>query len=652
MALIVHEAIRAGDDHALCRQTSYASDGVDWPVIVEKLDFAFQPIVNIHTGVCLGCEALVRNWAAAGFSSIGEMFDAAYLDGQLAFFELLLREKAVRKYLLLPQNGRIILFLNLDNRILANPDELCENFSGLVSACGLEPGMICLEISEQQPIDDYEAFCGYCRKRRTSQLKVAIDDFGSGFSGLQLLYYAEPNFVKIDRFFINDIATDAKKKLFVAKVVDLAHILGSMVIAEGVETEREYFACKEIGCDYVQGYLIQKPTVILSDIRLVYEEIAVLGRKDRRGNDSDEKILAANIEYIPPVVLEPDQYTRDGLEIVLKKFRQNKERTFFPLLNPGGEPLGIIREKFLKDYVYTQYGRNLLLNKSLCKNVQNFVSFCPVMEKTLSIEKLLEVFSLTRDPEGIILTSDGRYVGFLTSAAIIKILHEKNLSLAREQNPLSKMPGNSQIVDYLARAYTDVAAGYGLVYFDFNDFKPFNDHYGFRRGDRAILMFADLLKNSFFATDKENFAGHLGGDDFFAGAALAKGAMARLCSEVEEIIDKFNHAIATLYDHGEREQGFILATDRNGEKKRFGLLSLSAAVLLIEAGPRLYTMEDVSRSIAILKRTAKGNLHSRFAIARMGRSRRSPLTLVENACQGCLEKGACRLAVDRHLLEA
>ena len=117
------------------------------------------------------------------------------------------------------------------------------------------------------------------------------------------------------------------------------------------------------------------------------------------------------------------------------------------------EPLGIVREGHLKDYVYTEYGRNLLLNRSLGKKVQEFISYCPVMEQTLSIEKILEVFSLTKDPEGIILTIDGKYAGFLSNTSIIKILNEKKIAIARDQNPLSKMPGNSLIGEYLARAF-------------------------------------------------------------------------------------------------------------------------------------------------------------------------------------------------------
>lgn len=619
----------------------------DWQVFVRKLDIAFQPIVNIHTGVCFGYEALARDWENGGFSSIQDILDAAYSSQRLTLLESLLREKILRKYVTLPHYQQTILFLNLDNRSLHAPDKLSGDCVKLITELGIETNMICLKISGKQPVSDYDGFCRYCQERKKAHFKVAIDDFGSGFSGLQLLYFAEPDFIKIDRFFINDIAKDAKKKLFVEQVVNLAHILGSTVIAGGVETEKEYYVCKDIGCDYIQGFFVQKPTTNLGDLHIKYKEIAWLGKTDKRCPIDDEKIIIANIDFISPIVLAPEQGNYDGLEIILNKFRQNKERTFFPLLNKSQEPLGIIREKHLKDYVYTKYGCHLLMNKSLRKKVQDFLSFCPVMEQTLSIENLLEVFSLSPDPEGIMLTNNGKYVGFLSSAAIIKILNEKNLAIARDQNPLSKMPGNNLIGEFLSRAYDDKSTGYVFVYFDFNDFKPFNDYYGFRRGDRAILMFADLLKKSIFSSGKQKIAGHLGGDDFFVASSLYKTGFIEICGQIEEIINKFQQDAGSLYDQSDRDRGFILSIDRSGAHKKFGLLSLSTAILVLEPGSRSYSMEDITRCIASLKKEAKQNVKNKTVIRILRQN--SDNCSVENACQICVKSMDCTLVRPRQV---
>lgn len=89
-----------------------------WVECLSRIDFAFQPIVNIHTGVCYGCEALLRNYEEAGFRSIDDFFDQAYRDRALYSVDLCLREKAVKKFSTLKWNRQTKLFINLDNRVL------------------------------------------------------------------------------------------------------------------------------------------------------------------------------------------------------------------------------------------------------------------------------------------------------------------------------------------------------------------------------------------------------------------------------------------------------------------------------------------------------------------------------------------------------
>ena len=106
-----------------------------------------------------------------------------------------------------------------------------------------------------------------------------------------------------------------------------------------------------------------------------------------------------------------------------------------------------------------------------------------------SVEKLIETYTQYNNNEGLIIVDNMKYVGILSTQAMLKIINEKNLTLARNQNPLSKLPGNTMIHEYFSKSLSDFASTYHLVYFDFDNFKPFNDKYGFRSGDRLILMF-------------------------------------------------------------------------------------------------------------------------------------------------------------------
>lgn len=93
-----------------------------WQKLIEVADFAFQPIVNIYTGKLYAVEALIRNYEAAGFTTIDCIFDTAYSEKTLYLLDVKLREKAIHKFSLLPFSKHIKLFYNLDNRITMMPD--------------------------------------------------------------------------------------------------------------------------------------------------------------------------------------------------------------------------------------------------------------------------------------------------------------------------------------------------------------------------------------------------------------------------------------------------------------------------------------------------------------------------------------------------
>jgi hypothetical protein len=109
-----------------------------------------------------------------------------------------------------------------------------------------------------------------------------LDDFGTGYSGLKTLYYLDPQYIKIDRFFITDILKDKKKKLFISNIINIAHQSGIKVLAEGVETLDELNVCRDIGCDLAQGYYIQKPVKSIGSLQFEYPHVKqqIVVRKD------------------------------------------------------------------------------------------------------------------------------------------------------------------------------------------------------------------------------------------------------------------------------------------------------------------------------------------------------------------------------------
>jgi diguanylate cyclase (GGDEF)-like protein len=577
-------------------QPAPTPSGDHWNEILSILDMAFQPIVNIHSGACYGYEALLRNTEEAGFASIADFFDSCHALGILPQIEMELRDKALRKFVTLPNFRTAKLFINLDNRALDAEGHMARQTHAMLERHGIAQSAVVFEISErhalgQQPTDAIGPVMHY----KHHGFRLAIDDFGTGFAGLQLLYFAEPDLLKIDRFFISDIADDAKKKVFLAHIVNIAHLLGSVVVAEGVETEREFFACKEIGCDLVQGWLAQHPTTDITQLSPQYDSIAGLARRERRSAITDQRIIADQVAWLQPLALD------SPMERVFERFRANKSATFFPVVDQSGQPVGIVREKELKDYTYSPFGKELIANKSFGRTLKDFIIRCPMADLNSKAEHVLEAYTAVEGSEGIMIVDGTSYVGFLSAHSLLRVINEKNLAAARDQNPLSRLPGNTVIVEWVNGALGQMDREYALVYFDFDNFKPFNDKYGFRLGDRAILLFTELLSRCM--NRDGGFAGHIGGDDFFAG--FADIPFPEVLAACRDLVAAFSHDVECFYDDETRRLGHIEGRDRQGNPATFPLMTVSAVVVQLPTPRDVLSIDDVSRLIASLKKGAK-----------------------------------------------
>ena len=173
-----------------------------WERAVNQLDYAYQPIINGYTGEVFGYEALLRNWEAAGYSGIHDVFDSAFREKALYTLDLALRKKAIWKLGNLEGAEQKCLFYNLDNRVLEMPDYSPGNTLELLHETGITKSHFYFELSERHEISSYEETVHILEQYKGQNFRIAIDDYGSGYSGMQLLYHCEPDIIKIDRFFI------------------------------------------------------------------------------------------------------------------------------------------------------------------------------------------------------------------------------------------------------------------------------------------------------------------------------------------------------------------------------------------------------------------------------------------------------------------
>lgn len=571
----------------------------NWSGIVDTIDYAFQPIVNINTGRVIAYEALLREYTAAGFCSIQAFFDRAYEEMVLHKLDLMLREKALKKFVEAGFDEHARLFYNVDNRIIEMYDYKVGETSKLLESMGLQKNLFTFEISEKHEFKSLLETQGIFNLYQQQGYQIALDDFGTGFSGLKLLYHSEPNYIKIDRFFITDIFKDSKKRLFITNIINIAHSIGAIIIAEGVETKEEYFMCKEIGCDCVQGYYVARPTVEPAKLKQQYEAIKELAKNDKR-DKSEKNTIKKYLKTIDKVTL--DAKMEDIFEIF-----KNSNYSYLAVVDDLNRPVGLLREKTLRKYIYNPFGSSLLMNKKLGEKIDDFITRCSSVEIHTDISRIVKAFSFNNRADGVMITKNFEYYGFIDARDILDYLSNRNIMDARNQNPLSKLPGNKNVEEFILHSM-EYAKGQALfTYFDFNDFKPFNDSYGFRNGDRAILLFSDILRKKF---KKSNyFIGHIGGDDFFMGCQLDTGhGFEEVASDIDSTVKRFGNDVESFYSAQDQQNGYIEASDRHGNTIRFPLLSVSAATLVVDfdAVDQQKVGEDtVSAYMARMKKCAK-----------------------------------------------
>jgi diguanylate cyclase (GGDEF)-like protein len=558
-----------------------------WRDVVAVLDVAFQPIVHMRSGRCHGFEALLRGTERAGYADPTALLDAAADAGVLAELDAVLRSMAIDRFRARDGWRRAKLFLNVDFRV-ATP---------LTRAMPGPDLTVNLDLGERFGANDDEAFTDAVERFRAAGCGVVLDGFGAGFAGLKRLYLAKPDYIKVDRFFIQSIARDPRRRTLAQHLVHLAHASGVLTVAVGVENDPDFYACRDLGFDFAQGFLLGQPEVSASDLPELSEAALRINRADRRRTPHSQRSLREAMDPLPALPVASPKTA------LLAYFSGEKAPAVAPVVDEHNRPLGLVRERDMKRFTYSRFGGELLRNKEVGHNLADLVTRAPVCEITTPFEQIIEAFSAEAANDGIVLIDGGEYVGFLSPGAILRLVHEHNLARAADQNPLTRLPGNAAIVRQIQAVLEDTGSEHVLVYFDFDNFKPFNDAYGFRQGDRAILMFADRLKA--LAANAGLFVAHIGGDDFF----LAQSGVAadEVAPRLRALVEAFRSDAETLYDAETRDAGQLVGKDRDGNPKVFPLLSVSAVALSVPPGPHGLTLEDINAAFAVNKTEGKRN---------------------------------------------
>ncbi len=291
-------------------------------------------------------------------------------------------------------------------------------------------------------------------------------------------------------------------------------------------------------------------------------------------------------------------YADQPLADAVAPFKTDRTLRLLPVVDRQNALLGAVFEDDIREFMLSDFGRSLLANKGMDAKVEKLTRRCPVTEANGTVEAIVNSYVMSEGALGIMLIEDGRFVGYLTNNSVLRLASEREVIVAREQNPLTKLPGNEAI----GRHLENIGAMRGqrlLAYLDVANFKPFNDTYGFAAGDRALLMFADLLKK--FERSHGAFVAHLGGDDFFLSMVIEDASIA----QIKGLQHRFACSAESLYSKEHREMGGITAIDRFGLARFYPLLTVTAGVVILPSNRADLVREEIMQALSQAKSSAK-----------------------------------------------
>ena len=240
----------------------------------------FQPIVSLVDGEIIGYEALSRGPEGSNLERPDLLFRAATRYNLIWELEYLCRTRALEKVRNMKPSQMI--FINIDPRVINDPRFQKGLTRDILEKYQVDATRVIFEITEKTAIEDYRNFRRVLENYTSQGYKIAVDDTGSGYSGLRLLAQTYPHYIKVDMELVRDIDKDGLKQAMMKALYDFAVITNSKIIAEGIETEDELAALIDIGVPYGQGYALRRPAPGFFDIGPAARQLIVARNYKKR----------------------------------------------------------------------------------------------------------------------------------------------------------------------------------------------------------------------------------------------------------------------------------------------------------------------------------------------------------------------------------
>ncbi len=561
----------------------------------------FQPIVNLQDGAVLGYEALSRGPADSILERPDQLFSAATDFDKIWELDYLCRITAIKSAF--PSIDDKILFINVDPKVLYDKFFHQGSTKIILSENNIDISKIVFEITEKTAITDFSNFKDILENYRSQGYRLALDDVGSGYSGLTLLAQSSPQFIKIDLELIRNCDKDKNKQAIIKALVDFSKASSIKTIGEGIESCDELKTLIKLGVNFGQGYFLGRPFA-----ELTTPAIHIIDIIQREFFKKVQYTMNTKLHSpIGTIANREKTFSKDTLgEEILRYFKDNNAISSAVILEKN-IPIGMINKDIFLNSLATPFGMSIYSKRP----VEILMSTTPL---TIDYNAPIEVATktaLNRNDEeiyhNIIITKDDKYFGIVTIKKLLEETTQIELNRARHANPLTGLPGNL-VIDWEANRHINQLIPFSAIYIDIDNFKSYNDVYGFEAGDTALSTTADIIHNSLKTHCNDYFLGHVGGDDFIIFIPSTK--IESLC---HSIIETFDAKAKLFYSLEHQEQKYVVANNRNNVSEKFPLMTLSLAVLRV-FNKRNINNKSLATKTAEIKKLCKNIKKSNYII--------------------------------------
>jgi diguanylate cyclase (GGDEF)-like protein len=562
-------------------------------LIAQKLlSVVFQPIFRLADGEVFAYEALIRGPQGSVLEHPQALLEAAGREDLSIEFERTAARLCLERFIELKLPGRI--FLNYSADTLAALVQDWEQVLPRLRAYGFAIERIVIELTERVWIANPEQFKASIAVIRQCGVGFAMDDYGTAQSSLSLWVGLRPEFVKIDKYFVSNVARDPLKYEALRSITRFAFGTQTQLVAEGVENGEDMKVVRDLGISFGQGFFFARPAKVPTQ-HLPADARVALESKNIAVFPQVAKVFDNTVRIGELLIDAPTVPLTASNNDVLAQFEEVPDRHAVAVLE-GRLPIALINRKTFVDYFSRPYYRELFGRRSCLQ----FANHAPLMVETSTTAGAMAQLLAREDrgylQDGFIFITGGHYAGLGRGDELVRKLMELRVEAARYANPLTFLPGNVPIDEHIRRLL-GAGATFTACYVDLSHFKSFNDRYGYWKGDRVIELAAKLLRD--VIDPSCDFVGHIGGDDF-----LVLFQTAEWRDQANIMMTRFNQEVVHHYEDHDAAAGGIVAENRRGEPEFHPLVTMAVGAIIVPGGTAK-TPTDVSTAATRVKLAAK-----------------------------------------------